>query len=158
MSNSTYVPQTEAELESWMKAHCYHFNNYAVNGSAITEGCGIERFGSLFIWYYTERGQQTRLKYFYTEREIVEYAFRQIKADKWARAHCIGFTENEAEKKELAALLTNRSIEFFQDAIPYYGPGRPVYRTFVMGCAIKEVTPLKSRYYKQINNNPQEHQ
>ncbi|KAA5533552.1 hypothetical protein F0919_13510 [Taibaiella lutea] len=148
MDNS-YVPATEKELESWMKENCYNFKSYSINGNSIYEGCGIDNSGGLFIWYYTERGKRTVLKYFPSEPEIVEYAFNQIKADKWAKAHCIGFTTSKAEKQELENILKDANIEFFQDEIPYYGLERTVYRTFVLGCNINKTQHLKLKYCKE---------
>jgi len=147
--DNNYLPKTEKELESWMKENCYNFENYSINGSAIYEGFGIDNFGGLFIWYYTERGEKNKLKYFQSEREIIEYAFNEIKADKWAKTHCIGFTTNEYEKRELEVILKETNIDFFQDEIPYYGLERPVYRTFVLGCDIKKTEHLKLKYYKE---------
>lgn len=143
------LPKTEIELESWMKANCYNFNSYSINGNAIFEGFGIDKFGGLFIWYFTERGESNNLKYFQSESELIEDAFCQIKADKWATTHCIGFTTSKAEKEELANILKNTAVEFFQDEIPYYGPERPVYRTFVLGFNINNTKQLKEKYYKE---------
>jgi len=144
-----YLPKSENELESWMKKNCYNFNSYSINGNVIYEGFGIENFGGLFIWYYTERGEKNKLKYFRSEPEIIEYAFNQIKADKWAKTHCIGFTTSKDEKQELENVLKNTKVDFFQDEIPYYGFGRPAYRTFVLGCDIKKTEHLKLKYYKE---------
>src|SRR4051812_1750368 len=95
--DNSQIPGTEIELEEWMKENCFNFNNYSVNGCVIHEGYGIDRAGGVFIWYYTERGQKNHLKYFQTEKEIVEYAYHQIKLDKWAATHCIGFTTDKNE-------------------------------------------------------------
>jgi hypothetical protein len=148
MDNS-YLPGTKKELDSWMKDNCYNFDSYSIDGNAISEGFGIDNSAGLFIWYYTERGEKNNLKYFQSEAEIVEYAFNQIKADKWAKTHCIGFTTNKDEKHELENLLNGKNIQFFQDEIPYYGPERPVYRTFVLGCDITKTKHLKDKFYKE---------
>lgn len=149
MSEATnYIPKTELELEAWMKANCFNFQSYSINGNAIFEGYGIDRFGSLFIWYYTERGERNTLKYFQTEEEIVEYVFTELQNDKWAKAHCIGFTTNKNEAVELSEKLNSLTIDFFQDEIPYYGLNNPVFRTFVLGCDWKRVNDLKQKYYK----------
>ena len=62
-------------------------------------------------------------------------------------SHCIGFTTSKDEMYELKNILKERSIEYFQDAIPYYGPERPVYRTFIYGCDIHKTQQLKEKYY-----------
>ena len=139
------IPKTETELAEWMKAHCFNFHNYAINGNVIHEGFGIERLAKRFSWYFTERGQKENLKFFQTEKEIVEYAYHAIKGDKWAKTHCIGFTTDKTKSAELASLLVYRNIEYIQDEIPYYEPQRPVYRTFVFGCDVNKVGDLKEK-------------
>ena len=121
-----FNPKTEIELEKWMKENCFNFNSYSINGNAIYEGYGVDKFGGLFIWYYTERGQKNNLKYFQTEQEIIEHAYNQINLDKWAKTHCIGFTTDESESLELEDKLYEMQIEFIKDEIPYYGLQRPV--------------------------------
>ncbi len=144
-----YIPKTENELEIWMKENCFNFNHYSINGSAIFEGFGIDRIGGRFIWYYTERGEKNNLAYFQSESEIVEYAFNHIKSDKWAKAYCIGFTTSKDEKEEIANVLREMGLEYFQDQIPYYGLERPVFRTFVLGCDINKTEHLKDKYFKK---------
>src|SRR5690606_11984662 len=51
-------PKTEVELENWMKLNCYNFDSYSINGNFIYEGFGIEKNGSLYVWYYTEKGNK----------------------------------------------------------------------------------------------------
>lgn len=134
--SNSYLPKTEIELESWMKENCYHFNSYSINGNSIYEGFGIKKSNDLFIWYYTERGQENNIKTFQSENEIVEFAFNQIKADKWARTHCIGFTNDKNKNLEMKRALQKMKIDFFEDEIPYDGIDGPVYRIFVSGCDI----------------------
>lgn len=145
--NNNYLPTTEKELEKWMKENCYNFNGYSINGNVIFEGFGIDSTEGIFTWYFTERGQMKKLKTFQTENEIVAYAFNQIKTDKWGMSHCIGFTTSKDEMNELENILKERSIEYFQDAIPYYGLEQPVYRTFIYGCDIYKTQQLKEKYY-----------
>jgi hypothetical protein len=144
--DSVYIPKTEIELENWMKENCFNFNSYSINGSSIYEGFGIDKSGGLYIWYYTERGQKDNLKYFQSEVEIVGYAFNQIKSDKWAKTHCIGFSEDVDKITDLKSELQKMRIEFFEDKIPYYGLERPVYRVFVLGCDIQKTEHLKEKY------------
>ena len=143
------IPETIVKLEHWMNENCFNFNSYSVNGNSISEGYGIDKWGGLFIWYYTERGEKNKLKYFQTEKEIVEFAYSQIISDKWAKAHCVGFSPDKLDAQEIANQLHNLNVEHFQDEIPYYGLHRPVYRTFVLGCDINKVAHLKSRFYKE---------
>lgn len=151
MADNSYRPKTEIELVNWMKLNCYNPNRYAINGNFIAEGYGIERFGSLFVWFFKERDNLERLKYFLSESEVVEYAFNQIIADKWANSHCIGFTTKLEERDELREILAKMEIKFHQDSIPYFGLERPVYMTHVFGCDILKLEHLKEKYFKKIN-------
>lgn len=147
--DSNYLPKTETELENWMKENCFNFNSYSINRNDIYEGYGIDNSGGLYIWYYTERGQKDNLKYFNSEPEVIEYAFNQIKSDKWAKTHCIGFSTDLNKINELKSELQKMKTEFFEDKIPYYGQDRPVYRLFVLGCDIKTTEYLKEKYWTE---------
>ncbi|MFC4687744.1 hypothetical protein ACFO4P_12440 [Epilithonimonas pallida] len=140
------IPQTEIELENWMKNNCYNFNSYSINGNFIWEGFGIEKDGSLFHWYYTERGEKNILETFRTEQEIIEFVYNQLKTDKWAKTHCIGFGFDKNEVEQLVKILNEMNVEYFQDQIPYY-TDKSTYRTFVLGCDILKVENLKTKYY-----------
>jgi hypothetical protein len=142
-----YIPKTEIELEKWMKDNFFNFNGYSINGNPIHEGFGIDKSGGLYIWYYTERGEKNNLNYFKSEEEIIQHAFNQIKADKWAKTHCVGFTSNKQDSVELANILTDLQVEYFQDEIPYYGIKKPIYRTFVIGRDILKTEHLKEKYF-----------
>ncbi len=74
-----YCPTTEVELENWMKQNCFNFNDYSVNGNHIYEGCGIDRDEGGFVWYFTERGQKSKLRHFNTEREIISTPLIRLK-------------------------------------------------------------------------------
>lgn len=142
------IPKTEIELEGWMKRNCFNFETYSINGNAIYEGFGIDRSGGVFSWYFTERGEKRDLKFFKSEIEIVDYAYKQLINDKWAKTYCIGFTSDKNESLELTQRLKLLGIDFVQDEIPYYGPKNLVFRTFVFGCDYKLVEDLKAIYYK----------
>lgn len=145
--NNEFRPRTEKELEKWMKENCYNFNSYSINGNFIYEGFGIGIVENKFLWYYIERGRQETIKTFDSESDVVEYAYNQIKSDKWAKTHCIGFTPDQSKAEELCRILTEMRMEYFQDIIPYYGAEKPVYRVFVLGCDIKKTEYLRNRYY-----------
>lgn len=145
------IPKTELELALWMKTNCFNFNSYSIGGNPIHEGCGIEKSGSLYIWYYTEKGEWQNLDYFRTEEEIVKFAHDKILNDKWANNHCIGFTTNKSKSTELTNILKQRKIEYMADEIPYYGAEQPVFRVFVFGCDHRQTNDLKSKYYEKKN-------
>lgn len=147
--DTNLLPKTITELEQWMKDHCYNFNSYSINGNHIYEGLGIHRSDGIFTWYYTERGQKQDLESFNTEEEIVAYAFNQIKSDKWAKTHCIGFSADISKISDLKNKLDRMNIEYFEDKIPYYGIEKPVYRVFVSGCDILKTEHLKKTYWTE---------
>ncbi|NDW19889.1 hypothetical protein D0T53_13400 [Dysgonomonas sp. 216] len=147
--HENYIPKTEQELENWMKRNCFNFNNYSINGNLINEGFGIDKVKGLFIWFYTERGQKSELKSFHTEQEVIKYAYEQIKTDKWAKTHCIGFTSNKSKAEKLCSILNNMKIQYIEDIIPYYGIQYPVYRIFVLGCDIKKTQFLRKEYWTE---------
>jgi len=140
------IPKTVTELENWMKAHCYNFESYSISGNSIYEGFGIDKSGTIFIWYYTERGQQQSLKYFGSEAEIVQHAYNEIKSDQWARTHLVGFCSDLSKTVLLKKELDTMNIKYMYDEIPYYGNRKPVYRVFVLGCDIKKTIHLKEKY------------
>lgn len=140
------IPLTVEELEEWMKANYYNFNSYALHGGNAIEGFGIEVWGGKYVWYYAERGIKTPDKYFRTEQEIVEYAYQQIRNDKWAQSHCIGFTCDQYLADELVKTLDGMGIEYFRDKIPYTAE-RYAHRIFVFGADICKTSHLKEKYY-----------
>ena len=107
--DSNYLPKTKIELKNWMKENCFNLNSYSINGNSIYEGYGIDNSGGLFVWYYTERGQKDNLKYFKSEPEIVEHAFNQIKSDKWAKTHCVGFSTDLNRINDLKSELRKKN-------------------------------------------------
>ncbi len=140
------VPNSILELENWMKDNCYNFISYSINGNFIDEGFSIEKNGNLFLWYYQERGIKRVIKEFQSEKEVVEYGFNKILNDKWAKAHCIGFSKNEKDINDLVSIITGLDIEYFQDKITY-DDWKPIFRVFVFGCDVNKLLFLKEKYY-----------
>lgn len=127
---------TVLELELWLKENCYSKHNYSINGNSIIEGCGLENIGGLYQWYYTERGNKSILKYFNTEKEAVQHAFEEIKANNHANRHYIGMYSSEQKVEKILGELKRRKIEFWTDKIPYGGLKDLRTRIFVIGCGI----------------------
>ncbi|MCB0521324.1 MAG: hypothetical protein H6577_04555 [Lewinellaceae bacterium] len=143
-------PQSVADLAQWMKDHCFNFNHYSIGGNAIHEGYGIEKWGGLYIWYYSEKGRRDNLQYFQSEKDITEYAFGKITADIWARAHCIGLTKNAVKAGELAGILQSMGVEYKQDTIPEAGSEKPLILTYIFGCDVRKTETLKAIYFENI--------
>ena len=138
---------TIKELDDWMTENCYA-DNYGIGDRSIHEGYGLDNFGSLYVWYYTERGARENVNYFQTEKEAVDFAFKKITSDKFAKSHMIGFINDKQSETELLTELRNRNVEFWKDEIPYYGLEKLTTRIFVLGCDIKMVLDLQNKYGK----------
>jgi len=140
---------TIKQLDEWMIDNCYN-DSYAIGNRNIHEGFGLGTFGSLYVWYYTERGQRQNLNYFQSEQEAVAFAFKIITADKFANRHLIGFLKDKL-LEELLLELNNRNIKYWTDQIPYGGISDPRYRVFVFGCDLNLTVDLKEKYNQQNN-------
>lgn len=133
------------QLNEWMTTNCYN-DSYAIGNRSIDEGCGLDQFGSLYVWYYTGRGERQNLNYFQTEKEAVQFAFKEITTDKNANKHLVGFLKVKTDEIALLSELRNRNVEFYKDEIPYGGLLDIRIRVFVFGCAIKKVLDLRDKY------------
>jgi hypothetical protein len=138
---------TIKQLDEWLTDNCFA-ETYGIGNRKINEGCGLDTFGSLFVWYYTERGERQNLNYFQSEKEAVDFAFKKITADKFAKSHLVGFINDNKSEHELVTELQNRNIEFWKDEISYYGLQKLTTRIFVMGCDIRKVLDLQMKYGK----------
>ena len=128
-----------------MTAHCYN-DSYAIGHRIIHEGYGLATAGSLYVWYYTERGVRDNIQYFTTEQEAVVFAFQAITADKTANRHLIGFLNDKVLEDELLTGLNTRGIPFWKDEIPYGGLHDGRTRIFVFGCDVQKVLDLQKKY------------
>lgn len=134
------TPSTIKELKSFMIANCYRLDSYSIDGNIIHEGCGIDKSGELYIWFYTERGNRENLKYFRTEEEIIAYAFDIISNDKYANNHLLAMTPDLRYKEELLDILESRGLRYFFDQVPGYSGME--FRIFVVGCDINKAQDL----------------
>jgi hypothetical protein len=140
------IPTTIDELLRWLRSNCYA-DNYAIGGIMIDEGYGLDHNGSVYTWYYTERGQRQDLMSFNDEKTAVAYAFEVIKADLYADRHMIGFVASTRARDHLRRELEKRNINYFDDVILYSNePPQNRYRVFVFGCDKLKVDDLKQHY------------
>lgn len=134
------------ELEEWMKSECFNETSYSIGGKpAPFEGFVLNPKGDFFEWYYTERGIIEIIETFDNEEKACLFAFEQMKNDKTARSHLVGFFKSEKFQKEMCQELETRNIEFKTDKIPYDIDSLR-YRIFVFGCDYKKVVDLKEKY------------
>jgi len=128
-----------------MEANCYN-DGYAIGDRIIHEGYGLERLGETLVWFYTERGTKQTLHVFNTEKEAVQFALHEIKLDKSANRHLVGFFKSKSSESDLVRELERRNIKYWIDKIPFGGPNDPRHRLFVFGCDIKLVKDLEEQY------------
>lgn len=134
--------QSISDLENWMYENCYG-ESYAIGSRNIYEGFGLKKENENYIWYFTERGQDNDLKKFTSEKEAVDYAYHQIKSDKYASRHLLAMVKEKREAENIQSALTARKIAFETDTIPYGGLQDMRVRIFVFGCDIKRASDLK---------------
>ncbi|MEY8761667.1 hypothetical protein [Chryseobacterium tongliaoense] len=134
------IPTTIKELKEILTKNCFNEELYSIDGNTIYEGFGLEKWGELFIWFYTERGNKENLKYFRLEEEAVKYAFDKITADKYANSHLIKSTDIPKMKDDILKELEFRKINFWMEEIPLLD--NKLYRIFVKGCDVNKVKDL----------------
>lgn len=139
------IPTTIKELKDYLKKNCFNNELYSIDGNIIYEGFGLEKWGELFIWFYTERGNKENLKYFKSEKEAVEYAFNKITSDKYANSRLVVNTDDSIIRDNILKELNNREVKFWIEEIPLLDK---VFRIFVTGCDVNKVKDLIS-----VDNN-----
>ena len=135
---------TIKELEDWMVENCMNNKITPGNRFETDDGVGLEKYGDLYIWYHSERGEKENLKYFNTEKEAVEFVYEYVRKNKYANSHLVGNFKDQNLKREIIAELKNRNIKYWNDEISYLSFN--LYRFFVYSCDIKKVTDLKEKY------------
>jgi hypothetical protein len=137
---------TIKELENWMAENC--MTNLITPGNRFEtdEGVGLEKYGNLYIWYHSERGEKENLNYFNSEKEAVDFVYEYLRKDKYLNSHLVGSFKDRNLKSELITELINRDIKYWNDEISQWGINNKIMRVFVYRCDIKKVTDLKDKY------------
>ena len=137
---------TIKELEDWMADNCIINKITPGKRYETDEGLGLEKYGNLYIWYHSERGEKQNLNYFETEKEAVEFVYEYLRKDKYANSHIVGYFKDRKLKSELITELKKRNIKYWNDEIPQWGVNNNILRIFVYRCDINKVTDLKEKY------------
>lgn len=68
------------ELEKYIKLNFPNLDYFLIGeiGKYGSDNFGLEKLGSLFVWFYCERGTKENLQYFRNEEEAVKYAHEEI--------------------------------------------------------------------------------
>jgi hypothetical protein len=137
---------TIKELENWMAENC--MTNLITPGNRFEtdEGVGLEKYGNLYIWYHSERGEKENLNYFNSEKEAVDFVYEYLRKDKYLNSHLVGSFKDRNLKSELITELINRDIKYWNDEISQWGINNKIMRVFVYRCDIKKVIDLKDKY------------
>lgn len=129
-----------------MKRECFNEHTYSIGGKpAPFEGFVLNPKGDIFEWYYTERGIINVLKIFTDEKEACQYAFEQMKDDKYARSHLVGFFDRKDFQEKLCRELDARDVEYKVGEMTFDRKNYK-YSVHVFGCDIKKVLDLKEKY------------
>lgn len=135
---------TIKELEDWMSENCIKNKITPGHRFETDDGVGLEKYGNLYIWYHSERGEKENLNYFNTEKEAAEFVYEYLRKDKYANSYLVGNFKNQNLKREIIAELKNRNIKYWNDEISYLSFN--LYRFFVYRCDIEKVADLKGKY------------
>ena len=73
--------ETITELEKFLKENHPELDYFLIGnfGKYGNDGFGLEKLGSLFVWFYYEREGRQNLKYFRTEKKAVSFVLKEIK-------------------------------------------------------------------------------
>jgi len=123
-------------------------NNKVTPGNRFItdEGVGLEKYGDLYIWYHSERGEKENLKYFKTEKDATDFLYEYLRKDKNANSHLIGSFTDPKLKRELIIKLIDRNVKYWNNEIPKWGIDKKLMQIFVYRCDIKKVADLKEKY------------
>ena len=137
---------TIKELEDWMVENCMNNKITPGNRFETDDGVGLEKYGDLYIWYHSERGEKENLKYFNTEKEATEFLYEYLRKDKYANSHLVGRFKDRNLKSELIIELKKRNIKYWNNEISQWGINNNIMSVFVYRSDIKKVTDLKEKY------------
>ena len=137
---------TIKELEDWMVENCMNNKITPGNRFETDDGVGLEKYGDLYIWYHSERGEKENLNYFNTEKEATEFLYEYLRKDKYANSHLVGRFKDQNLKSELIIELKKRNIKYWNNEISKWGINNNIMSVFVYRCDIKKVTDLKEKY------------
>jgi hypothetical protein len=137
---------TIKELEDWMVENCMNNKITPGNRFETDDGVGLEKYGDLYIWYHSERGEKENLKFFNTEKEATEFLYEYLRKDKYANSHLVGRFKDRNLKSELIIELKKRNIKYWNNEISQWGINKNIMNVFVYRCDIKKVIDLKEKY------------
>ena len=137
---------TIEELENYLEKNCYSFIELSIGKHRAPEGIIIEECNHKFNYSYSERGNQTIIRSFDTEKELVQYALAELEKDEWSRAHIVASTFEIKEILEAEKQLIDRKIHFKRNDVPNYRAGMTAYRIFIVGTDILKLDDFKKKY------------
>ncbi|MBR5596000.1 MAG: hypothetical protein IKW30_01160 [Lachnospiraceae bacterium] len=138
------------ELEKHLEDEYYSFTEITIGKHRAPEGIVIEKNGEAYNFCYSERGIKTVIKSFLREKDLVEYAYEELSADKWNKTHLVAWVWSEYEILQAEQDLKKNDIVFERNDIPNYSQGRTAYRIFVFGRDVVKLAEFKKRYYKKL--------
>lgn len=144
--------ETIEELCQYLEEECYSFSQITIGNHFTPEGLIIEKNGDSYEFSYSERGNKRVIESFQSEKELVEYALGQLKADEWNRAHFVAWVWNEEEILQAERELKEEGISFRRNDIPCFDGKRTAYRICVYGRDVLKTEELKNKYWKRFSS------
>ena len=138
------------DLEKRLEEEGFSFAEITIGEHHAPEGIVIERNGATYNFCYSERGIKTVIKSFSREKDLVEYAYKELSADMWNKAHLVARVWTEYEIVQAEQELKKNDIVFERNDVPNYSQGRTAYRIFVFGRDVEKLDEFKKRYYKEL--------
>ena len=73
--------KTIVDLENYFVVNHPDKDNFIIGnfGKYGFDGFGLDKQGSLYVWFYYEKNDKQNLKYFDSETKAVEFALNEIK-------------------------------------------------------------------------------
>lgn len=143
---------TIEELEKYLENECYSFQCLSIGKHHAPEGIIIEKVKDEYCFAFSERGKKELIQSFRTEKELVDYALKELAEDKWSRAHLVAWTWKESEIKEAEKELNRMNIEFIRNDVPNYSRDKHAYRIFVFGRDILGLDAFRAKFMRQFFN------
>lgn len=144
--------KTIEELENFLEDECYSFQCLSIGKHHAPEGIVIEKVNDKYCFEFSERGKKELIQSFRTEKELVDYALKELAEDQWSKAHLVAWAWKESEIKEAEKELNGMNIKFIRNDVPKYSKDKHAYRIFVFGRDILRLETFRKKYLSQYFN------
>ena len=138
--------KTILELENYLEDECYSFSGISIGKHQTFEGLVIRKEKNRFIFGYVEKGVLDVIQSFIDEKDLVQYALKELKKDNWYKGHLVAWTWTKEEIEAAEQELIKMNIEYKRNDIPDYSKHERAYRIFVFGKDVIRLTDFKEKF------------